>query len=112
MTTTTESRITVAGVSDSREVRADVSGMPPLRTAGGTRPLDPTWVKIRYHFGSDAVYVEIGGRKLFKEPGLRGTGYQCDYSVRRYGPGDTLPGWITELVEDYRPITTRDGWWR
>lgn len=100
--------ITNVHVSDSRKVRADVTGMPELRTTKGTRPIAPKWIDIRYRIGSDDVYVEISGRKLFEER----TRYNNSNTVRRFGPGDVLPDWAAELVEEHRPITTREGWWR
>lgn len=97
-----------ASVSDTRKVRADVFDVPELRTANGTRPIEPRLVEISYRIGSDDVYVEIRGRKLFEEQ-TRSHGLN---TTRRLGPGDTLPDWLAELVEEYRPVTTREGWWR
>lgn len=95
-------------VSDTRKVRADVFDAPELRTAKGTRPIAPTWIEIKYTIGSDDVWVEISGRKLFDER----TRFSSLNTTRRFRPGDPLPEWVSALVEEHRPITTREGWWR
>lgn len=96
-------------VSDSRRVKANVTGMPPLHTAKGNRPIDPTWIAIDYHIGTDRVYVEISGRKLFEE---RKLGYSPSNTTRRYDARtDALPGWANDLIEEHRPVED-EGWWR
>lgn len=97
-------------VSDTREVTASVSGMPPLYTAKGNRPIDPFKVQITYHLGRGWVFVEVRGKKLFEE--RKHSRYDNPVTTRRYDASKTeLPQWITTLIEEHRPVE-EEGWWR
>lgn len=94
---------------DNREVTADVTDAPPLLTAAGKRPIDPFKVTISFHIGTDRVYVEIAGRKLFKDNPL--ARFEQTVTRRRYTQDDALPSWVTALIDEHRPIESREGWW-
>jgi hypothetical protein len=110
----TTPEITNVHVSDYREVDARVSGMPPLYTAKGNRPLDPRSISIRYRIGTDRVYITIGGQKLFKESGMRGLDQHASTYSRRsfFATDDVLPPWVHELIEQHRPAVSDSGWWK